>query len=54
MAIAEGVGAIVTKGRYVYKPLLSGTQERERVLYAGASLKGSVIQSRRRGVMVTA
>jgi hypothetical protein len=42
-AAAEGVGAIVTEGRHVYEPSLSGTQERERVLCAGASLKGSVI-----------
>ena len=43
IAIAEGIGAIVTEGRYICKPLLSGTRERERVLYTGASLKGSVI-----------
>jgi len=54
MAAAEGVGAIVTEGRHVYKPLLLGTQEQERVLYAGASLKGSVIRSRRRGAIATA
>jgi len=53
-AVAEGVGAIVTEGRYICKPLLSGTRERERVLCAGASLKGSVIWSRRKGVTATA
>jgi hypothetical protein len=53
-ATAEGVGAIVTEGQYVYKPLLSGTREQERMLYAGASLKGSVIRSRRRGATATA
>jgi hypothetical protein len=53
-AAAEGVGAIVTEGRHVCEPSLSGTRERECVLYAGASLKGSIIWSRRRGVTATA
>ena len=45
-AVVEGVGVIVTEGQYIYKPLLSGTREQERVLCAGAFLKGSVIRSR--------
>ena len=53
-AVAEVVGAIVTEGRHVYEPSLSGTREQERVLCAGASLKGSVIRSRRREVTATA
>ena len=47
MAAAEGIGAIVMEGRRVYKPSLSRTRERERVLYAGASSKEFVIRSRR-------
>ena len=54
MAAAEGVGAIVTEGRHVCEPLLSGTREQERVLCAGVSLKGSVIRSRQKGATATA
>ena len=53
-AAAEGVGAIVMEGRHICEPSLSGTRERERMLCAGASLKGSVIRSRQRGVTATA
>jgi hypothetical protein len=53
-AVVEGVGAIVTEGQHVCEPLLSGTRERERVLCAGASLKGSIIRSRQRGVTAMA
>jgi hypothetical protein len=53
-AAAEGVGAIVTEGQHVCEPSLSGTREQERVLCAGASSKGSVIRSRRRGATAIA
>ena len=45
-AAAEGVGAIIIEGRYIYKPLLLRICEWERVLYIKAFLKEFVIRSR--------